>query len=134
MDSTADYLEQAARKAVELAERAQSHGGRLLVEMAQHLTYLAGLIRGGAVDDVPQTIRFASGMPFDEQVVGPDGETRAEARALTLKGLEEFRDEVIEAQRNGRIDQMAAFRMRLQIHREKCALVGLGIATYPQAF
>ena len=86
------------------------------------------------VDDAPQTIRFVSGMPFDEQVVGPDGETRGQARTLILKGLEEFRDEVIEAQRNGRIDQMAAFRMRLQIHREKCALVGLGIATYPQAF
>jgi len=48
-----DHLEQAAAKAVELAEELSRRGPDLDVRAALHFHYLAGLIRGGAVPTIP---------------------------------------------------------------------------------
>ena len=65
---------------------------------------------------------------WGNEVVGPDGESRAEARALILESLVDFRDDVIAAQDEGLIEPMQGFELRLRIHRERCALLGLGTA------
>jgi len=55
-DPVTDHLEQAAAKNIELAHRLTSRNANEAVtaeEAAQHMTYLAGLIRGGAVRALP---------------------------------------------------------------------------------
>lgn len=87
-----DHLDEAATKAVELAE--ELGGGPrddlLNIQAAQHLTYLAGLIRGAAVRQGEEPYEFVDGPP-------PEGrwETRVRTFPVSPKTAEDEVDGLV---------------------------------------
>jgi hypothetical protein len=84
-----DHLDEAAAKAVELAEELFARTQLDLVPTAQHLTYVAGLIRGGAVRPGPvEETRCAD----CEEMLHRNAEVRADRAMIRAQ-----RDELLAA-------------------------------------
>lgn len=67
---------------------------------------------------------------YEDEVVGPDGETRAEMRKVLLRHLDRLRTESVDAANRGEIDHKRLPDVLLRIHREQAALLGLNVAQY----
>lgn len=58
---------------------------------------------------------------YEDQVVGPNSETRAQMRQIMLRRLDDL-DDVLAR----RTTDMEAVKLRLRVHQQRCALLGLG--------
>lgn len=63
---------------------------------------------------------------YEDEVVGPNGGTRAEMRNDVLRRLDALATAAEIAQARGEIAWLEGFKLRLQIHDRRCALLGLG--------
>lgn len=57
---------------------------------------------------------------YEEAIVGPHGETRAQMRVKALNRLDQLDSEV-----GNDIYGLDGIKLRLRIHRERCALMGI---------
>lgn len=62
---------------------------------------------------------------YEDQIVGPHGETRAQMRVKMLGQLDDLEEFVTARWQEGTLESEDAVRLSLRIHRERCGLLGI---------